>query len=97
MPGARATWPQPCYQPARLYLSVKALPAWNLVPFKRATPSINLTPMTQLYSPVFPLTLSFPDRVSLSIAQAGLELLPQPPECWNYEHVPPQPSPSPPF
>lgn len=37
---------------------------------------MTLTPMTQLYAPFFPVTLSFPDRASLYVIQAGLELLP---------------------
>lgn len=76
MSGARAIWPQPCYKTTRLPssqgspdLALTALP-------KRASPSMTLTPMTQLYSPFFPVTLSFPDRVSLYVVQAGLELLP---------------------
>lgn len=36
---------------------------------------MTLTPMTQLYSPFFLVILSFSDRVSLCIVQAGLELL----------------------
>lgn len=37
---------------------------------------MTLTPMTKLYSHFFLVTLSFPDRASLYVVQAGLELLP---------------------